>query len=80
MKVKVIVESGTGATSTPAELCLQSGIIRFESGEFTHISKVVKVYEAPTAPKLELVTPGEPPVRLSTSAERRASGKESKKK
>ena len=58
MKIKILVHNSTGAEKRPGELCLASGIIKYDSNnEYAHISSIngKTVYEVVevVAPKIE---------------------------
>jgi hypothetical protein len=65
MKIKIIVVNSTGSEKRPGELCLNSGIIKYDSNnEYAHISSVPSksVYEvveaiAPVIEKVEIAAP-----------------------
>lgn len=65
MKIKIIVVNSTGSEKRPGELCLASGIIKYDAGnEYAHISSIngKTVYEVVdvVAPKVEETKPVSP--------------------
>lgn len=61
-KIKIIVVNSTGSEKRPGELCLNSGIIKYDSNnEYAHISSIPSksVYEViePVIEKVQTISP-----------------------